>query len=124
MERRFSMRKREMLAECEVSPRVFLGMAQRLAEFVEPFAECLGQPAQREHAAKYLAGLLSDLKRKNVESIAYRHDEDRRNLQHFIGTANWDHRAPGANAGCPGRGLHGLRHAAGKPAGRRPLVLA
>jgi SRSO17 transposase len=40
-----------------------------------------------------VAGLLSDLKRKNVESIAYRHDEDRRNLQHFIGTAEWDHRS-------------------------------
>jgi len=26
-----------------------------------------------------------------VESIAYRHDQDRRNLQHFIGCAEWDH---------------------------------
>lgn len=93
MERRFEVRKREMLAECEVSERVFRGMAERLAQFVEPFAACLGQPAQREHARKYVAGLLSDLKRKNVESIAYRHDEDRRNLQHFIGTAEWDHRS-------------------------------
>jgi SRSO17 transposase len=92
MERRFAVRKQEMLAECEVSARVFRGMAERLVEFVEPFAACLGQPAQREHAQKYVAGLLSDLKRKNVESIAYRHDEDRRNLQHFIGTAEWDHR--------------------------------
>jgi len=92
MERRFAVRKREMLAECEVSERVFRGMAERLAAFVEPFASCLGPPAQREHAGQYVAGLLSDLKRKNVESIAYRHDEDRRNLQHFIGTAEWDHR--------------------------------
>jgi SRSO17 transposase len=67
-------------------------MVERLVEFVEPFAACLGQPAQREHARKYVMGLLSDLKRKNVESIAYRHDEDRRNLQHFIGTAEWDPR--------------------------------
>lgn len=92
MERRFAVRKREMLAECEVSARVFSGMAERLTAFVEPFAECLGQAAQQEHAEKYVAGLLSDVKRKTVESIAYRHDEDRRNLQHFIGTANWDHR--------------------------------
>jgi SRSO17 transposase len=92
MERRFAVRKQEMLAECEVSVKLFHGMAERLVEFVEPFAACLGQPAQRNHAEKYVAGLLSDLKRKNVESIAYRHDEDRRNLQHFIGTAAWDHR--------------------------------
>lgn len=92
MERRFAVRKEEMLAECEVSERVFLGTVQRLVEFIEPFAACLGHPAQRGHAERYVAGLLSDLKRKNVESIAYRHDEDRRKLQHFIGTAEWDHR--------------------------------
>ncbi len=92
MERRFAVRKREMLAECEVSPQVFDGMEERLRRFVEPFVERWGPQARREHAEKYVAGLLSDLKRKNVESIAYRHDEDRRNLQHFVGTAEWDHR--------------------------------
>jgi len=92
MERRFELRKEAMLAECEVSPQVFAGVAERLAKFVEPFAELLGQPAQRDHATEYLNGLMSDLERKNVESIAYRHDQDRRNLQHFIGCAEWDHR--------------------------------
>jgi SRSO17 transposase len=52
----------------------------------------LTQPAQREHTADYLSGLVSDLERKNVESIAYRHEQDRRNLQHFIGCAEWDER--------------------------------
>lgn len=80
-----------MLAECEVAPQVFQGAVERLAMFVKPFAELLGQPAQKQHAADYLSGLLSDLERKNVESIAYRHDQDRRNLQHFIGCAVWDH---------------------------------
>jgi SRSO17 transposase len=91
MERRFELRKEAMLAECEVSPRVFQGAIERLAKFAEPFAELLGQPAQRQHATDYLSGLISDLERKNVESIAYRHDQDRRNLQHFIGCAEWDH---------------------------------
>ena len=36
-------------------------------------------------------GLLSDLKRKNVESIAYRYDLERQNLQRFVGGAPWDH---------------------------------
>jgi SRSO17 transposase len=91
MERRFALRKEAMLAECEVVPQVFQGAVERLVTFVKPFAELLGQPAQRQHATDYLSGLISDLERKNVESIAYRHDQDRRNLQHFIGCAVWDH---------------------------------
>lgn len=92
MDQRFELRKAAMLAECEVSPEVFRGVENRLMKFAEPFAELLAQPAQREHAGDYLSGLLSDLERKNVESIAYRHDQDRRNLQHFVGCARWDHR--------------------------------
>lgn len=91
MERRFALRKEAMLAECEVAPEVFRGATDRLAKFVEPFAELLTQAAQRQHTVDYLSGLISDLERKNVESIAYRHDQDRRNLQHFIGCAEWDH---------------------------------
>jgi SRSO17 transposase len=92
MERRFELRLEEMLQECEVSPELMQGVAERLNQFVEPFAALLTQPAQRRRAAEYLSGLVSDLERKNVESIAYRLDQDRRNLQHFIGTAEWDHR--------------------------------
>jgi len=92
MERRFALRKEAMLAECEVAPQVFHGVMDRLTKFVEPFAELLIQPVQRQHTADYLTGLISDLKRKNVESIAYRHDQDRGNLQHFIGCAEWEHR--------------------------------
>jgi SRSO17 transposase len=91
MERRFELRKEAMLAECEVAPQVFRGALDRLAKFVEPFALLLTQPAQRQHAVDYMSGLISDLKRKNVESIAYVHDQDRRNLQHFMGCAEWEH---------------------------------
>jgi SRSO17 transposase len=91
MERRFVVRREAMLAECEVAPQVFHGVVERLARFVEPFAELLTQPAQRQRSHDYLAGLVSDLERKNVESIAYRLDQDRKNLQHFIGCAQWDH---------------------------------
>ncbi|MCH7689271.1 MAG: IS701 family transposase [Planctomycetes bacterium] len=92
MERRFTLRKRQMLEECEVSVNVFRGMLERLKSFFGPFVECLHQPAQQEHAGKYVSGLVSDLQRKNIESIAYRRDEDRQKLQHFIGAARWDHR--------------------------------
>lgn len=92
MERRFELRLEAMLQECEVPPQLMEGVAERLNQFVEPFAALLTQPAQRRRAGEYLSGLVSDLERKNVESIAYRLDQDRRNLQHFIGTAEWDHR--------------------------------
>lgn len=91
MERRFARRKQEMLAECEVSPKLVRAMQPRLEEFLTPFSACLCIEAQRVHALEFCEGLLSKVERKNVESIAYQHDQDRRNLQHFIGTAEWNH---------------------------------
>lgn len=92
MEQRFEVRKQELLAECEVGPEVFEGMMERLATFSIPYAECLWRSEQKQHAQTYLGGLLSDLKRKNAESIAYRHDQDRQGLQRFVGYSSWDHR--------------------------------
>jgi SRSO17 transposase len=91
MERRFELRKAELLADCHVHPAVFDGMMDRLDRFAEPFAARLRRPEQQEHAQSYLRGLLSDVERKNAETIAYRHDEDRQGLQTFLGTAHWDH---------------------------------
>lgn len=90
MERRYVVRKEGMLAECEVKPEVFADWEQRLEEFVEPFAEFLTQEKQQEHIGTYLSGLLCNVGRKNVETIAYEHDQDRQSLQHFIGQAAWD----------------------------------
>jgi len=91
MERRFEVRRNELMAECEVSPAVFDGVEQRLREFVQPFAVAMCRQEQGEHAQTYVAGLLSNLERKSVESIAYRHDQDRRALQNFVGSSPWDH---------------------------------
>ena len=89
---RYRLRKQQLLDECEVAPEVFDGAAERLAAFAQPFAAALARREQREHARTYLAGLVSDLQRKNTESIAYRHDEERHGLQHFVGSSTWDHR--------------------------------
>lgn len=91
MERRFELRKDALLAEAQVDAELFRGTLDRLQGFVEPFAACLSRPEQTEHALEFVSGLISDLDRKNTESIAYRHDQDRKNLQHFIGQAEWDH---------------------------------
>jgi len=91
MERRFARRKLEMLAECEVSPELLRELQPQLGKFLTPFSACLCVEAQRAHALEFCEGLLSKVERKNVESIAYQHDQDRRSLQHFIGTAEWNH---------------------------------
>ena len=91
MERRFQIRKEEMLAQCEVAAQIFDDMIKRLDAFAARYVHHLHRKEQRAHAELYLGGLMSDLERKNIESIAYRSGEDRHGLQHFIGTASWDH---------------------------------
>ena len=91
MERRYEARLEEMLEDAEVSPEMLEGMLNRLETFIEPFAEALDEPAQRRHALEYTTGLLSDLKHKTGEAIAYLHDQKRQGIQKFIGHVPWDH---------------------------------
>jgi SRSO17 transposase len=91
MERRFETRKQEILKEADIQPQVVHGVLKRLEQFVKPFVASLGRPEPKVNAHTYISGLLSDLERKNVESIAYRYDQDRRALQRFVGFAPWDH---------------------------------
>jgi SRSO17 transposase len=92
MERRYQVRLQELLDDAVVCPEQWQGMLARLAQFVEPFAACLTRSKQHALAHKYVAGLLSHVERKNVESIAYHHDQDRQMLQKFVGQYTWDHR--------------------------------
>src|SRR4030042_1782650 len=89
MERRFAVRYDALMAEAEVKPEVLEGVLGRLDEFVKPFAASLKHDAQRQHAAEYVAGLVSNVKRKNIETIAYLHEQDRQPLQKFIGHEPW-----------------------------------
>ena len=91
MERRFAARLAELLDDATVNPAVLRDMLPRLERFVEPFAALLTTTEQRGHLNEYVAGLVSNVKRKNVESIAYHHDQDRQTLQKFIGQMPWDH---------------------------------
>jgi SRSO17 transposase len=91
MERRFEIRKRDILQETEIQPEVSEGMLKQLGQFAQPFVVSLGRPEPRENARIYLCGLLSDLERKNIESIAYRYDQEPRALQRFVGFPAWDH---------------------------------
>jgi SRSO17 transposase len=91
MERRFQARLDELLDDAEVSPGLLRGLLPRLQTFLEPFVRSLCCREQRTNAHHYVSGLLSDLKSKDAESIAYLHDRERQGLQKFIGQASWDH---------------------------------
>jgi SRSO17 transposase len=85
MDRRFDTRLREMWAQAQVSPELTKGLRSRLETFVEPFTASLAEPEQRRHTVEYLTGLLSKLKHKTGEGIAYLHDQERQGLPKFLG---------------------------------------
>jgi SRSO17 transposase len=90
METRYAIRKTQLLQECQVAPEIFEQLMPRLQAFMKPFVETFCGQALPQHAKTYVSGLLSDVERKNVESIAYRFGQDRLPLQRFIGWAAWD----------------------------------
>src|SRR2546421_6926298 len=92
MERRFAARMQQALDDAVVDPAMLRDLQPRLERFIEPFAACLREAEQKKHARTYLSGLVSNLERKNVESIAYLHDQDRLPLQKFVGWSPWDER--------------------------------
>jgi SRSO17 transposase len=87
----FEKRRQELLDECKLAPQVFDNVMPRLEKFMEQFVERLVRSEQVNHANTFVQGLLSDLKDKNVESIAYRFGQERMPLQWFIGMSDWDH---------------------------------
>ena len=92
MERRFDIRLEELLDDAVLDSRIPEGMLDRLEGFVKPFAAIMEGLERQRHLWEYVAGLFSDVKRKNAETIAYFHDQDRQALQKFIGQSLWDDR--------------------------------
>jgi SRSO17 transposase len=92
MERRFQVRLEELLDDATVPPGLFRDTLRRLESFLHPFVNSLQRSQQRDNARRYVQGLLSSLEDKNVEAIAYLHDQERQALQKFVGQSPWDHR--------------------------------
>ena len=90
MDARYAFRKRQLLEECQVAPEIFEQVIPRLYTFMEPFVKTFQGQAAAQHARTYVCGLLSDVKRKNIESIAYRFGQSRLPLQGFLGWDEWD----------------------------------
>jgi SRSO17 transposase len=89
MEARYALRKTQLLDECQVAPEIFEQVIPRLYTFMEPFVTIF-HGVDDQHAKTYVGGLLSDVERKNIESIAYRFGQSRLPLQSFIGSNAWD----------------------------------
>ena len=56
MERRFKLRKRQLLEDAKLKSELSKGMLDRLEAFVEPFAASLGRREMRENAQQYVGG--------------------------------------------------------------------
>ncbi len=84
MERRFDIRKREIEQDAKIDKRAFAGTVRRLQQFGKPFFEHFRRSETRDNAQLILEGLLSDIPKKNVESIAYRNERDRQALQPYF----------------------------------------
>ena len=91
MDARYGERLEALLMEAQVDEEVLEGMPERLVQFVEPFTRSILQAKQRRRAAEFIGGLMSDVERKNAESIAYRHDQERKEMQYFLGESQWEH---------------------------------
>ena len=90
MEARYAIRKRQLLDECQVSPEIFEHVIARLYRVMQPFVTILQGQGGDQHAKTYVCGLLSNLERTNVESIASRFDHARLPWPAFIGWEEWD----------------------------------
>lgn len=91
MEPRFKARLDELREDALIPAGLAADLPQRLAGFLGPFSALLQRQEQRGNALAYVRGLLSGLERKNAESIAYLHGQERQALQKFIGQSPWDH---------------------------------
>ena len=90
MGKRYAINSEFIFEDCLVTPSVYEGVLQRFDEFVTPFISHFHTQSQQQKARDYMKGLLSDTKRKNIESISYFHGYDRQRLQIFIGQMHWD----------------------------------
>ena len=90
MEARYALRKSQLLDECQIAPEIFEQVLPRLSTFMKPFVSAFQGQAAAQHANPSVCGLLSNVERTNIASIADRFGQSRLPLQGFIGWDAWD----------------------------------
>lgn len=104
MEERYAFRKSQLLEECQVAPEIFEQIMPRLETFLRPFVSIFQGQAADKHAKTYVCGLISNVERKNIESIAYRFGQSRLPLQGFMGGTRGTMRPCERSCGAKSRG--------------------
>lgn len=74
-----------------MSVKDIASLGKMLAQFLALFADCFCGSRGQRLLAVYVRGLLSDIGRKNVETIALKQNVAPRTLQRFLETIKWDH---------------------------------
>jgi len=90
MDARYAFRKSQWLDECQVAPEMFEQVIPRLYTFLKPFLRIFHGQAADQHAKTSVGGLLSNVERQNIASIASRFGQSRLPLQSCIGWDAWD----------------------------------
>src|SRR4029450_9795565 len=81
------------LMKMPVVPQASPDVLPELATYLEPFARLFRGPTSRESVERYLTGLLTDLERKNCDTIAAAvAGTSTERLQHVLTDAAWEPR--------------------------------
>ena len=90
MAARYATRKNQLLQACQVAPEIFHQVMARVHTFMDPLVAIFPTQALTQQARTSVSGLLSDVERQNVASIASRFGQERLPLPRFIGWADWE----------------------------------
>ena len=90
MEARDPFRKTQLLDACQVAPAMFEQVVPRLDTFMEPLVTIFQGQGDDQHANTSVGGLLSDVERQHIASMASRCGQSRLPLQRFLGSHAWD----------------------------------
>ena len=90
MEARDAFRQSPLLDECQMAPEMFEQVIPRLSTFMKPCVTTFHGQAAAQHATTSVGGLLLDVERTNIASIASRFGQSRLPLQGFSGWEAWD----------------------------------
>jgi SRSO17 transposase len=90
MDTRYIIGKHQLLQECQIAPEIFDQVLPRVHTCMEPCVASFQGQALTQHAKTSVSGLLSDVERKNVASMASQCGQNRLGWQGFIGWADWD----------------------------------
>src|SRR3990172_6710071 len=75
----------------EADLRASMGRIRGYCDHCDPYRDLLVRAEQGTRLVQMIEGLTSVLERKSVEPIAVMHGIERRNLQQFVGTSQWDY---------------------------------